>query len=266
MTATGSRFLRITLRLLWLAGELTRGALHYVMLRVAAGGPVDFPTRARWLQVVCRRTLRVFAVQLNVRGRVPRRGLLVSNHLGYLDILVLAAITPCLFVAKAEVRRWPVVGGLARFSGTVFVHRGRRTDTGQAVQGIEKLLRAGVLVVLFPEGTSTGGEMILPFRSSLLEPAVRTLQPVTTAFLRYSLEDGDAAEEVCYWKDMNLATHLVNLLGKRGVDASVMLRRARGSSDRKRLARRLHAQVLRSHHACADEHLLPGMAAVDSPG
>src|SRR2546426_8473171 len=163
--------LRVTGRLLWLGGELLVAALEYAM-RCASRSQDSLPSaRAAWLQGSSRRILRIFGLEAEVGGDIPTTGLLVSNHLSYLDILVLAAISPCLFVAKQEVKHWPLFGWFARLAGTVFVHRESRIQAATAASEIDAALRTGVLVVLFPEGTSSGGEAILPFKSSLLEPA-----------------------------------------------------------------------------------------------
>src|SRR5208283_3158198 len=79
----------------------------------------------------------------------------------------------------------------------IFVDRERRTHVGQITRAIEETMNSGVLVILFPEGTSSGGETVLPFKSSLLEPAVRQTHPLYAALIQYELEDGDAGEEVC---------------------------------------------------------------------
>src|SRR5207249_11430411 len=152
-------------------------------------------------------------------GNIPSSGLLVSNHLSYLDVLVLAALSPCTFVAKREVKHWPVFGWFARLAGTVFVQRERPAQAAIAAGEIEAPLRTGVLVVLFPEGTSSGGDTILPFKSSLLEPAVQRTCPITAGLIQYELAEGDAREEVCYWRDMTMVPHLLNLLSKRSIRA-----------------------------------------------
>jgi 1-acyl-sn-glycerol-3-phosphate acyltransferase len=118
--------------------------------------------------------------------------------------------------------------------------------TGQ----IQSALNQNVLVILFPEGTSSGGETILPFRSSLLEPATRQTHPLAAGLIQYELADGDVSEEVCYWKDMTLVPHLINLLSKQTVHASVRFAQLReGSTNRKELARQLHSEVLRLKEA-----------------
>ena len=113
-----------------------------------------------------------------------------------------------------------------------------------AAEQMRSLLEAGVPVVLFPEGTSSDGSAVLPFRSSLFEPVVELACPVTACAHRYSVEEGSVADEVAYWGDMTLAPHLLNLLGKSGVtlDLHFGLSRPR-NGDRKTLARELHAEV-----------------------
>lgn len=237
--------LRVTIRLLWLVGELVLGALLYLFhcaLRSAETAP---RRRAQWLQWLCRRVLRVFGAHVDLVGAAPQRGLVVSNHLSYLDIVVLGAGSPTVFVAKQEVAGWPVFGWFARLAGTVFVNRESRSQVGEVAGEIERRLNQGALVVLFPEGTSSDGQTVLPFKSSLLEPAVRLTHPLTTALIQYELSGGDVGEEVCYWKDMTLVPHLINLLSKQGLRASVSFAASQaGGADRKQLARQLHAEIL----------------------
>src|SRR5262249_48814010 len=126
-------------------------------------------SRAQWLHRWCRFACRVLGLSLKSDGPVPRTGLLVCNHLSYLDIITLSALVPCAFVAKLEVRRWPIFGWLARAAGTIFVDRSHRSATERGVEQIREALESGLLVVLFPEGTSTDGNTVLPFKSSLLQ-------------------------------------------------------------------------------------------------
>ncbi len=244
--------LRVTGRLFWLGGELFLAALNYA-IHCAACPRDSLPSaRAAWLQNTTRRLLRVFRIETQFTGDIPSSGLLVCNHLSYLDILVLSALAPCVFVAKREVKHWPVFGWFAMLAGTVFVHREQRSQAVQTVDEIEAALQTGAVVVLFPEGTSSGGETLLPFKSSLLEPAARQPHSLTAGLLQYELGDGDVSEEVCYWKDMTLVPHLINLCSKHAVQASVHFNHFReGNADRKQLARQLHAEVLRMKHAVA---------------
>ncbi len=225
--------------------------LHgYQVCRQPSLGSVS--TRSEWLHKICQRLIKVLGVQLHVRGPVPRQGLLVSNHLGYLDILVLAATTPCLFVSKSEVETWPLFGWFARRAGTLFVQRGKRSDTARASSLMTAALHQGALVVLFPEGTSTNGFSVLPFKSALLQPAIEPGRMLTVCSLEYHVSGGNAATDVCYWGEMTLVPHLLRLLGLREIRARITYapwepELSQKSLHRKDLARTLHSEVVRLH-------------------
>jgi 1-acyl-sn-glycerol-3-phosphate acyltransferase len=202
--------------------------------------------QAYWLHQCCRRLLRVFKVQLQVNGPVPKSGLLVCNHLSYLDVLVLSASAPAIFVAKREVKCWPIFGWFARLAGTVFADRGKRMQTGKTAGEIHAVLNRGLLVVLFPEGTSSDGQTVLPFKSALLEPVAHATYNLAVGWIQYEIQDGSAREEVCYWKDMTFVPHLLNLLTKRRIFARVRLSQIEHSTNcRKEMARQLHSEVSR---------------------
>jgi len=201
-------------------------------------------SRAEWLHTACERATSSLGLELDFAGETPASGLIVSNHLSYLDIVVLATRMPCVFVAKREVAGWPVFGWFARRSGTIFVDRENRRDVARANHEIAAALAAGVRVVIFPEGTTSGGDKVLPFRASLLEPALRLSSPLTTAGITYQVEPGTVARDVSYWGDMTLLPHLLNLLRRRKVGARISIghgRPARG--DRKSLARALRLEI-----------------------
>ena len=173
------KYARAIFRLIRLGLTLGRGAAR---ITLAGRDPVEA------VQETAARIARVMNVDLRILGTPPNRGLVVSNHLGYLDIVVLAATAPSVFVAKSEIRRWPVFGWFARRSGCIFVDRESSASAGRSVRAIRAALNRGRRVILFPEGTSSGGAGVLPFRSSLLEPAVG--QPLTIAAVRYGLDPG----------------------------------------------------------------------------
>ncbi len=236
----------VTGRILWLLGEFTLAALGFVWSCAFRSANRLPAARASWLQRCSRRVLRVIRVEVHAVGPIPAKGLLVCNHLSYLDVLVLAALAPAVFVSKYEVKHWPIFGFFANLAGTIYVRRDRRTDTGRVTQQIDEALRNHVLVILFPEGTSSGGQSILPFKSSLLEPAAQQTHSLSVGLIHYELDDGDPVEEICYWRDMTLLPHLLNLLGKRRVRVSVRFAPVQnGSMNRKELARQLHSEVLR---------------------
>ncbi|MBL9203113.1 MAG: 1-acyl-sn-glycerol-3-phosphate acyltransferase [Opitutaceae bacterium] len=201
--------------------------------------------RAGWLHRTCRRALRVLGVRVTTTGRAPRGAVIAANHLGYLDILVLAAQAPCVFVAKREVRGWPVFGWFARRSSTRFIDREKRADVARVAEDFAPVLAAGANLVLFLEGTSTDGRAVLPFRSSLLEPVARGGWPAVPVAIAYAVPPPHSAErEVCWWGDMTLAPHLFGLAGLPCVGAAVRWGEpVTATSDRKVLAAELHRAV-----------------------
>src|SRR5437764_10384856 len=164
---------RVLGRLLWMNLEFLIIAVTFVFRCGFRPSHATVLARASWLQFATRRFLRIFRATVQTSGPMPSNGLLVCNHLSYMDILVLSSLTPAVFVAKREVKSWPVFGWFARLAGTLFVDCERRTQVGKVTNQIESVLNEGVLTILFPEGTSSGGETVLPFKSSLLEPATR---------------------------------------------------------------------------------------------
>lgn len=193
----------------------------------------------------CVRLLKRLEIELTIEGVPPSVGLVVSNHLGYLDILVLSAAMPCVFVAKREIKSWPVIGWITTLAGTVYIDRTTKMATHSVQTGLLAALDNGVRVTLFPEGTSSDGKQVLPFHSPLIEAAVQSHAPITAAFISYEVQGGDAALDVCYYGDMVLATHLFRLLRKCNVRAVVRFHpQSKTYTDRKDAARQLREQVL----------------------
>src|SRR5689334_5472860 len=183
--------------------------------------PLGRVERAEWLHRCCGQGLRRLGITVSVRGNFPTRGLIVSNHLSYLDILVYSSIAPCVFVSKREVKSWPVFGVMGEIAGTVFIDRSRNVDALRVNNEMLEALAQGAVVVLYAEGTSTNGQSILPFRPALFEGVVKSGVPITPAHIGYSLSDGDASEDVCYWGDHSFFPHLLRLLSRHGVSARV---------------------------------------------
>jgi len=201
--------------------------------------------RAAWLHSWCRFACRVLGIRVRTHGSMPSSGLLVSNHLSYLDIVVLSSIRPCVFVAKSDVARWPLFGWLAYAAGTIFVDRQRKCSSQKVVSGIRDAITGGSMVVLFPEGTSSDGSTVLPFKSALLESAVQLRSPIASASIEYALDDGSVGEEICYWRDMTLVPHLLNLLCKREIRANYSFSPASvRAGNRKEIARELRDEIV----------------------
>jgi 1-acyl-sn-glycerol-3-phosphate acyltransferase len=245
---------RSTLRSFGFALALAFSAADYFREACFFRGGDPLLRRARWLHRWCRVFAKVIGLRVQSRGRAPARGMIVSNHLSYLDIVAYSALAPCVFVAKKEVAAWPVFGWFAQMAGTIFVDRRRRLEVGAANCAIESALRAGAVVVLFAEGTSSGGQAVLPFRSALLDAVRHADDRILPAAISYELEDGSVPDEVCYWGEMTLLPHLLNLFAKRRVRGHVAFGAAEKEpfpASRKDAARHLHGAVAALHRSLA---------------
>ena len=222
--------------------------------------------RAEWLQRIAARCVEILHLKINRFGALPESGLLVANHLSYLDIILLAAQRPCVFVSKLEVRAWPIFGQCAKLGGTIFIDRKHRGDVAAVVEQMGAALDDGVIVVLFPEGTSSGGASVLPFKSSLLEPALHLACPVTAVAINYALDEGSVANEICFWRDMTLVPHLLNVWSKASIYNTLRCGVARPRvGDRKSLARELHDEVAALHAASAREFSMRPAQPLEQP-
>ena len=238
------RIARVLVRgaaLLWgVAGCLA----EYFLRRVA--GRLSEQTRIEVLHRWSRRTLPRMGVVIHVTGSPPASGLIASNHLSYLDIIVYSAVAPCAFVSKREVRGWPAVGWIATLAGTIYIDRSQRSETHTIQPAIQAALHSGLRLFLFPEGTSSDGSHLLRFHSSLFQPAVDLQASVSAASIAYEVPDGDAGTDACYWGAMTLFPHLINLLGKHSVTTTVIFSPdSFHFTDRKEAAQQMYQQVER---------------------
>lgn len=201
--------------------------------------------RADWLHRWCRKGLPYLGIYFTTAGTPPQNGLLVANHLSYLDIMILSAIIPCVFVAKREIERWPIFGFMSRMAGTIFLDRERRAETRFAQEEMERRLSEGLTVVLFPEATSSDGTSVLPFRPALFQAAINTGAAISAARIRYQVSSGRAETDVCYWGEMEMVPHVTKLLSKERITGHVQFReRAQHFTDRKHAAQKMYEQVL----------------------
>jgi 1-acyl-sn-glycerol-3-phosphate acyltransferase len=223
-------------------------------LLLEAGNLVLWPWPARreafrsWILRTWGRGLcRALGVKVKRRGTPPREPfLLVANHLTYLDILVLGGEAGGAFVTKSEIRGWPIAGRLCRASGMIFVDRGSKRDLVRVARQIEQALALGRGVILFPEGTTSRGSSLLPFRPSLLEVAVRNGHPVHHAVVSYHTSPSAPPPEevVCWWGGISLVPHLRRLLRLPWIGALVTFGgQPVEEADRKLLAERLRAAM-----------------------
>ena len=201
-----------------------------------------------WTSVMCRIGGRFLGVHVNadsVCGTDGRGRLMVCNHMSYLDILVLSSVRPSVFISSVEMENTFFLGFLAKIGGTFFVERRNVRNIKGELDGITKIISQGFNVVLFPEGTSTDGSKILPFRSSFLAGASEAGVDVVPVCLRYSKINGESfspenCDYVCWYGDMSFAPHFSRFasLHRTDVDVSFMEGMNSLEHDRKYITRR----------------------------
>lgn len=172
--------------------------------------------------------LQILNVRLRLHGVAPDLSshsmFLVSNHISWLDIYLLNAVRPVRFVSKAEVRSWPVVGWLARKTGTLFIDRTKRHDTARVNHEISAILEHGGCVAVFPEGTTSDGSMLRPFYASLLQPAVHGKCKVWPVAIRYTHDDGTPNKAPAYVDEMSFGDSLLQILSQPVIYAEMVFK------------------------------------------
>lgn len=191
--------------------------------------------------------LKCLSVKVEIKGKPPEPPFfLVSNHLSYIDIPVFYYCLKTTFVSKAEIKYWPIVGLMARSLGIIFIDRKRKRDVHRVNTIISSKINDQQGVILFPEGQTSAGDEIMPFRPSLLQhPAIEGLD-VHYAAIRYQTgeEDIPARLSVSWWEDINLMEHLIRLASNRSITAQVTFgEKSIKKDDRKLLARELQKEV-----------------------
>jgi 1-acyl-sn-glycerol-3-phosphate acyltransferase len=166
---------------------------------------MDRAARDRQLLAWAGKLMRILNITLRVNGAPPVGGaVLVANHVSWLDIHVLHSLLPVRFISKAEVRDWPLLGQLAKASGTLFITREKKSDAIRVNQEMAAELEAGECLAFFPEGTTSDGQDMRTFFPSLFQPAVDAGCPVIPAAIRYRDLSGAPCLEAAYHGEMTL--------------------------------------------------------------
>ncbi|MFC5476155.1 lysophospholipid acyltransferase family protein [Paraherbaspirillum soli] len=171
------------------------------------------------LLVICR-------VRLELRNpsgaEAAARALIVANHVSWLDIFVINSLQSCRFVAKSDIRDWPLVGWLCEKSGTIFIARGKQRDVRRIFQGLVTSIQAGERVAFFPEGTTAAQGGVLPFHANLFEAALDAKVPVQPYALRYLDADGALHPAADFIGDMTFAQSMIAILKARPMIAELI--------------------------------------------
>ena len=242
---------------------LIAAAVPFQLLALAFKSPLRRKIPV-WFHGAC---LRVMNIEVRLSGAdfISGPGLIVSNHISYLDIPVLGATIPGCFVAKSEVAGWPLFGFLARLQRTVFVRR-QRSQAGKQRDQIAKRLEEGELLILFPEGTSSDGNRVLDFKSALFAVADREIngeplkvQPISIACTRLNNTPMQRSDRDLYawYGDMDLAPHLWQFLGLGKVTVEVVVHQPmslKQAGSRKELSQAAQAAVTAGHSEAIRGH------------
>jgi 1-acyl-sn-glycerol-3-phosphate acyltransferase len=222
---------RVLIRLCALAGVLLATLVGVAVLPAAA--------RARWTCRCCRAVLRCAGVRLRVSGALGTGGeLLAVNHLSWIEVLAVGALRPVRLVAKRETGDWPVIGGVARRTGALFVDRAGLRGLPATVAATSAALRSGADVAVFPEGTTWCGAAAGPFRRAVFQAAVDAVAPVRPVAAVLRLPDGQRAPVAAFVGEQTLLDSLLRVLALPALDCELtVLPALPASGDRRELAR-----------------------------
>jgi 1-acyl-sn-glycerol-3-phosphate acyltransferase len=207
--------------------------------------------RRRWVRYRwSRELLKLFAFELRISGPLPANaGLIAANHVSWVDIFAMNALTPVAFVSKDDVIHWPIIGTLAKHNETIFLQRGSRGHAHTIGREMAERLQSGNWLAVFPEGTTTDGTHLHPFHGALLQPAIDANVPVTPVALSYLDMQGQRSLLPAYAGDTSLWACFCAMLSARQlvvhleIGQPVFVEPGSGNRGRKQLAQTLHDQI-----------------------
>jgi 1-acyl-sn-glycerol-3-phosphate acyltransferase len=230
------RFARLILHVLWGVALLLSG-------QVGANPDLhdqhDWRIICGWMATLC----RILGLRIMATGEpATDPALFVANHISWHDIVVLQSLVPTGFVAKYEIRGWPLIGWMAHRGATLFIRRGKRESLLQLREAVASRLQARQNLLIFPEGTTTAGNRVAPFRTRLLEPAIEMALPVQPVAIHYSCKD-KLCKDLAFIGNESFVSHAWRLLGEKHIDVFVYFCRTIDSRD---LERRKLGQLART--------------------
>ena len=182
--------------------------------------------RRALMQRWCAKLLAILNIQVQVEGDPPSRGehaaMIAANHVSFVDIMLISSVCPTRFVAKSEIRAWPLAGWIADRAGTLFIRRDQMRDMARIDARVREVMGEGDCVGLFPEGITTEGDELRKFHSSLFEPAVANTAHVHPVAIRYEHPDGTLCREMSFIGDRTFGESIGLILHQRHVRARLM--------------------------------------------
>ena len=254
------------LRLLLIGLHLLSGAFQLALLFLHGGSTGRRRLKRAWSrQLLALLGIRIDS-DLGDRIRIEG-GLLVANHISFIDIFVINALLPSGFVAKSDVAQWPLIGWLARHADTVFIERGSRKAAHSTRQQMLAALGAGQRLAIFPEGTTTSGDRVLPFHAALFQSAIDAAVPVHALALSYRGSDGARCGAPAYIDEISVIGCLISVLEAGGLVARIELAAsfAPPLADRRHLAHHARQAVVTALAQAPDAVPAPRCRDIDPP-
>lgn len=240
---------------------LTYAFLSGVISFFPVGASIRRTLRTRSTSFFSRRALAIFGIRVHVKHRERLRKhagapLIVSNHLSYLDALIIASLAPSVFITSVELQHTPLLGTLARFGGSLFVERRKPSGLKREIEAITEVLRQGAPVVLFPEGTTSNGDRVQPFKNSLFDAAIAARAEILPVCIRYTGVNGERLtprnrDSVFYYGGITFQRHFPKLLKLKSINVEVAPLKsisAQAHHSRKDLAAEAHRVISSAYH------------------
>lgn len=239
--------LKLCMLFLWTLGAYSVYFIRHLFLRIIRK-PVE-PWRNTLLKYWSSGISRILNMKVRIEGTAPEAPfIVVSNHVSYLDVVPLYGVLDCTFIAKKEIRSWPLIGFMAKNLGVIFINRAVRSDVDRVNRAQMENLNDHQGILIFPEGTTSDGSQILRLRSPLLQTAIDIGLPVHVVTLYYETADSDvpATDSVCWHGDISLGKHALRMAKTTHIECVVTINKEPvAGTDRKILAEKLQEQMHR---------------------
>ncbi|MCB1952449.1 MAG: 1-acyl-sn-glycerol-3-phosphate acyltransferase [Zoogloeaceae bacterium] len=242
----------------WRYARLALHLLQGVLTTALVFPWVSLDRRGRLRQRWSKGLLALLGIVPRISGtELARPALLIANHVSWVDIFAINALSPSAFVSKADVRQWPIIGWLAAMNETVFLQRGSRGHAHIINAEIATRMAAGRHVAVFPEGTTTDGSHVQHFHAALLQPAIAAGQPVQALAVCYRTPDGTFTRAAAYDGDLSVLDSLKAIIATPRIEVHLHVLPATSTTDTNR--RVIAAQA----HAAIGAHIAqPGVADI----